>query len=157
MSLGAVGAGTGRVFPTSIIGIVFLRNRRLLWASAIIPLFCSGMVAAPGTRCPCQRCYCSICRKSAGGGYAINIMGVSASLQRHGRRAIRMRHAVIDGKARPSGISAVLAARRWVSDRHWPELIDPFASAIETPLPATPATIHIRLRGRHKRRNPWID
>jgi hypothetical protein len=34
----------------------------------------------------------------------------------------------------------------WVSDRQWPELIHPFASAIDTSLPATPATVHILLR-----------
>ena len=39
---------------------------------------------------PYQRCYCSICRKSAGGGgYAINIMGVAADAQ--GRGAARDR------------------------------------------------------------------
>ncbi len=31
---------------------------------------------------PYQRCYCTICRKTAGGGgYAINLMGVAASLR----------------------------------------------------------------------------
>jgi hypothetical protein len=31
---------------------------------------------------PYQRCYCSICRKSAGGGgYAINIMGLADTLK----------------------------------------------------------------------------
>ena len=48
---------------------------------------------------PYQRCYCSICRKSAGGGgYAINIMGDTATLKIEGRRAIRKWHAIIDGE-----------------------------------------------------------
>src|SRR3954454_21750433 len=48
---------------------------------------------------PYQRCYCSICRKSAGGGgYAINIMGDAATLKIEGRRAIRVWHAMIDGE-----------------------------------------------------------
>lgn len=47
---------------------------------------------------PYQRCYCSICRKSAGGGgYAINIMGDAATLKVTGRRDVRVWHAVIDG------------------------------------------------------------
>ena len=38
---------------------------------------------------PYQRCYCSICRKTAGGGgYAINIMGVAETLRVRGRPAI---------------------------------------------------------------------
>ena len=46
---------------------------------------------------PYQRCYCSICRKSAGGGgYAINIMGVADTLKVKGRRAIGVWHAQID-------------------------------------------------------------
>jgi len=45
---------------------------------------------------PYQRCYCSICRKSAGGGgYAINIMGVADTLEVEGMRAIRKWHAPI--------------------------------------------------------------
>ena len=48
---------------------------------------------------PYQRCYCSICRKSAGGGgYAINIMGDAETLKVTGRRAIRVWHAIIDGE-----------------------------------------------------------
>jgi hypothetical protein len=35
---------------------------------------------------PYQRCYCSICRKSAGGGYAINIMGLADTLKVKGSR-----------------------------------------------------------------------
>src|SRR3982074_461178 len=48
---------------------------------------------------PYQRGYCSVCRKSAGGGgYAINIMGDAATLKVQGRRAIRVWHATIDGE-----------------------------------------------------------
>jgi hypothetical protein len=38
MSLAPVGAGTGRVFPASVIGVLFCGIACLLWASAIIPL-----------------------------------------------------------------------------------------------------------------------
>src|SRR5436305_13756617 len=94
---------------------------------------------------PYQRCYCSICRKSAGGGgYAINIMGDAASLKVHGRRALRVWSAMIDGE--PGSAERHFCARcgspLWVSDRHWPELVHPFASAMNTPLPQPPANVH---------------
>jgi hypothetical protein len=38
MSLGPVGGGTGRVFPESLIGVLFCGIGCLLWASVIIPL-----------------------------------------------------------------------------------------------------------------------
>ena len=47
---------------------------------------------------PYQRCYCSICRKSAGGGgYAINIMGRADTLKVKGKRAFGVWNAPIDG------------------------------------------------------------
>ena len=43
---------------------------------------------------PYQRCYCSICRKTqGGGGYAINIGGDAASLKVRGRKHIAIYHA----------------------------------------------------------------
>ena len=135
---------------------------------------------------PYQRCYCSICRKSAGGGgYAINIMGAADMLKVQGRRAIRVWHAVIDGAP---GSAARHFCRHcgtplWVSDDGWPELVHPFASAIDTKLPTPPANVHLLLRDKagwvepqigpadecydgypelsiedwHKRRNLWIE
>jgi hypothetical protein len=100
---------------------------------------------------PYQRCYCSICRKSAGGGgYAINIMGDAATLKVTGRRDVRVWHAVIDGH---EGSAERHFCRRcgsplWVSDRHWPELVHPFASAIDTELPKPPHSVHLLLRDR---------
>jgi hypothetical protein len=38
MSLGPIGAGTGRVFPTLFVGVVFCGMGVLLWVSGIIPL-----------------------------------------------------------------------------------------------------------------------
>ena len=43
---------------------------------------------------PYQRCYCTICRKTAGGGgYAINLSAVTDTLQVDGREAILRLHA----------------------------------------------------------------
>jgi hypothetical protein len=66
---------------------------------------------------PYQRCYCSICRKTqGGGGYAINLAGDARSLKVRGRKQISVYHAKIKGEgqrraqrssaAAPSGISA---------------------------------------------------
>ena len=135
---------------------------------------------------PYQRCYCSICRKSAGGGgYAINIMGDFATLKVEGRRAIRTWHAMIDGKEGSAERSFCrhCGTPLWVWDENWPELVHPFAQVIDTPLPVAPANVHLLLRDKalwvepamgpdderyegypalsiedwHKRRGLWIE
>jgi hypothetical protein len=51
---------------------------------------------------PYQRCYCSICRKTqGGGGYAINLGGDAKSLKVRGRKQISIYHA----KLKPEGAS----------------------------------------------------
>lgn len=98
---------------------------------------------------PYQRCYCSICRKSAGGGgYAINIMGDAATLKIEGKHAVRVWHAMID---EAEGSAERHFCRRcgtplWVSDAAWPELVHPFAQAIDTKLPVPPENVHLLLR-----------
>jgi hypothetical protein len=94
---------------------------------------------------PYQRCYCSICRKSAGGGgYAINIMGLADTLKVKGKRALGVWNAPIEGH---NGSADRHYCKRcgtplWVSDEQWPELVHPFASAIDTELPKAPSTVH---------------
>ncbi|HEY1794561.1 MAG TPA: GFA family protein [Stellaceae bacterium] len=98
---------------------------------------------------PYQRCYCSICRKSAGGGgYAINIMGMADTLKVTGGRAIRVWHATIDGRegSAERHFCRQCGTALWVSDRSWPELMHPFANAIDTPLPVPPKNVHLLLR-----------
>ena len=91
---------------------------------------------------PYMWCYCNICRKTAGGGgYAINIMGKADTLKVKGKT--RMYRAMRRGGERhfcPRCASAL-----WVWDQRWPEGIYPFASAIDTPLPAPKARQHIFL------------
>lgn len=145
-----------------------------------------GFTVDSHTPYPYQRCYCSICRKSAGGGgYAINIMGDAATLKVRGRRAVRVWHAPIDGGLGPAErhFCSKCGTPLWVFDEQWPELIHPFASAINTALPKAPANVHLLLRDKadwveppigpddevydgypalsieewHKRRGLWID
>ena len=77
-------------------------------------------------------CYCSICRKTAGGGgYAINLMGKAGTLKVKGRTRVY--------RAKPAGgerhFCPKCASALWVWDKRWPEWVYPFASAIDTPLP----------------------
>jgi len=108
---------------------------------------------------PYMQCYCSICRKTAGGGgYAINLMGKADTFRKRGRT--RVYRATRGGGERhfcPRCGSAL-----WVWDKHWPEWIYPFASAIDTPLPRPKERQHILLdskanwvpvpRGGHEKR-----
>ena len=105
--------------------------------------------------CPFNLCYCSICRKTAGGGgYAINLGGDHETLEVEGRDFIKIYHARL-GDAGPGEADSAEAeespAERhfcghcgsalWVWDPRWPALVHPFASAIDSPLPA-PAGAH---------------
>jgi hypothetical protein len=100
---------------------------------------------------PYQRCYCSICRKSAGGGgYAINIMGVADTLKVKGRSALGVWNAPIDGHKGSADrhYCKHCGTPLWVSDEQWPELVHPFASVIDTELPKAPSSVHLLLRNK---------
>jgi hypothetical protein len=108
---------------------------------------------------PYMRCYCSICRKTdGGGGYAINIMGDAKTLKVKGRASVAIWRAPLatteegEGKAAAGKLSPArrhfckrCATALWVSDPRWAHLVHPFASAIDTPLPAPPERVHIML------------
>jgi hypothetical protein len=107
---------------------------------------------------PYQLCYCSICRKTAGGGgCAINLMAEADSIELTGADAIVVYRARID-EVGADGVCRLQAspARRhacgrcasflWLHDPRWPELIHPFASAIDSELPVPPARVHLMLR-----------
>ena len=108
---------------------------------------------------PYQRCYCTICRKTdGGGGYAINIMGDAETLAVVGREVIGLYRAEIeeDGRCVTSdgerSFCTRCATALWVWDPNWPELVHPFASAIDTALPVPPARVHLMLAFRA----PWV-
>lgn len=97
---------------------------------------------------PYMRCYCSICRKTGGGGgYAINLGAKTETLKVTGAAEIDVFHATIDGKESPAErrFCKRCGTALWVWDPRWPELIHPFASAIDTPLPKPPERVHIML------------
>lgn len=112
---------------------------------------------ASGQPVPFMRCYCSICRKTAGGGgYAINLGAQVQGMQVKGKRHLRIYQAKLpDGDGSGQHTSS---ARRyfcghcgsalWLWDPRWPELVHPHASAIDTPLPEAPEHVHCMLGSR---------
>lgn len=103
---------------------------------------------------PYMRCYCSICRKTGGGGgYAINLGAVFESLRVKGKENLRVYQAMIEdpqtGKTSKSSAErsfcGFCGSALWVWDPRWPELLHPFASAIDSELPTAPTHNHILL------------
>lgn len=97
---------------------------------------------------PYNLCYCSICRKTAGGGgFAINLGAASDSLRVEGDIETAVYHAVVDGRESPAErhFCPRCASSLWIYDPRWPELLHPFASAIDTELPHPPERTHLML------------
>ena len=95
---------------------------------------------------PYMLCYCSVCRKTAGsGGYAINLSADADSLEVKGRENISVYQATIDGTQSQAqrNFCSKCASALWLWDPRWPELLHPFASAIDSPLPRPPQNVHI--------------
>lgn len=110
---------------------------------------------------PYQRCYCTVCRKTqGGGGYAINLGADAETLRVTGRARIVLYHARLkepeDLRAHRSTAERHFCGQcgtaLWLYDPEWPELLHPFASAIDTPLPVPPETTHIMLEFKA----PWV-
>jgi hypothetical protein len=100
---------------------------------------------------PFMRCYCSICRKTAGGGYAINLGGQRETLQVTGAENLGVDRARMAGGSRSTGernFCRHCGSALWLFDPDWPELVHPHASAVDTPLPVPPDNVHIMLASR---------
>jgi hypothetical protein len=105
---------------------------------------------------PFNYCYCSVCRKTAGGGgYAINLSGDSATLKVEGEDNIGTYKAIIDGVQTQAErkFCKVCASALWVYDQRWPELLHPFASAIDSELPMAPERTHLMLGSKKE----WVE
>jgi len=111
---------------------------------------------------PFNLCYCSICRKTAGGGgFAINLSGRRETLQVEGGDNLHVYNARITDPE--SGETTVSPGERsfcrhcgtalWVWDPRWSELVHPFASAIDTALPTPPERTHLMLDFKA----PWVE
>ena len=111
---------------------------------------------------PFNLCYCSICRKTAGGGgYGINLSGDFDTLEVHGREHVKVYRAMLrdpdTGAAKESSgersFCGVCGTMLWVWAPEWPELVHPFASAIDTPLPVPPERTHLMLGSKAS----WVE
>jgi hypothetical protein len=106
---------------------------------------------------PFNLCYCSICRKTAGGGgFAINLSARAETLEVEGAEHLRTYHARMGHDATGAVIES-LAERKfcgisgsahWLWDPGCPDLLHPHASAIDTELPVPPEHTHLRLDSR---------
>lgn len=114
------------------------------------------------TPVPYQRCYCSICRKQqGGGGYAINIGADATTLEVEGQKQIGIFRAVIEDDEHAScevssgerNFCQQCGTALWLYDPSWPELVHPFASAIDTDLPTPPSSVHLML----KYKASWVE
>jgi hypothetical protein len=113
---------------------------------------------------PFNRCYCTVCRKTAGGGgCAINIMGEAETLAVDGVDHVTVYQArgeQVDGGAEADGLShlrrhfcALCGSQLWAYDPRWPQWVYPFASAIDTKLPTPPEHVHLMLGAAA----PWVE
>lgn len=100
---------------------------------------------------PFNRCYCSICRKTqGGGGYVINIMGDTDSLHVEGSDNVTVYRAVRNGRPGTTKrhFCRHCGSGLWIHSDDYPQWVYPFASAIDTPLPKPPDLVHLMLRSR---------
>lgn len=111
---------------------------------------------------PYMRCYCSICRKTAGGGgYAINIMGDATTLKVRGSKQVavyRVRVGAPGAKRKTLShahrhFCTKCGSALWIFDPQWKEWVYPFASAIDTPLPKPPQETEIMI----DYAAPWVE
>jgi hypothetical protein len=100
-----------------------------------------------------MECYCSICRKTAGGGgFAINLGADANTMKITGKEFISIYHARMedeDGEVEESKAERHFCSKcgtaLWLWTQEWPDLIHPLAAAIDTPLPKAPERMRLML------------
>ena len=110
---------------------------------------------------PFNLCYCSICRKTAGGGgFTINLSGDYDTLTVSGRESINVYR--VERRDEETGELTTSDCERsfcsqcgtalWAWSASWPELVHPFASAVDSSLPVPPERTHLMLGSKA----PWV-
>jgi hypothetical protein len=159
------GAAENRVGATGPLQCVFFKHQRRYREMKLEGSCHCGVVRfalESAHPYPFNICYCSICRKTAGGGgYAINLAGDRSTLEVEGREHVSVYRARITDPQ--SGEIRESTARRhfcrscgsalWVWDPQWPELVHPFASAVDTDLPVPPERTHLMVGSKA----PWVE
>ncbi|KAK2799679.1 hypothetical protein FQN51_006813 [Onygenales sp. PD_10] len=97
------------------------------------------------TPIPYALCACSICRKVGGYMGSVNLGGIAESLNITKGKELIKKYNAIKNRGQPGKEESRCSSERnfcsncsamlWLWDRQWPELIHPFASAIDTELP----------------------
>ncbi|UCI23746.1 GFA family protein [Mesorhizobium sp. B2-8-5] len=114
------------------------------------------------TPVPFMLCYCSICRKQqGGGGFAINLGADCETLDIRGKRNLAVYRAEIEDDEHPHcevstgerNFCRKCGAALWLYDPTWPDLVHPFASAIDSDLPTPPEKVHLML----KYKANWVE
>ncbi len=109
---------------------------------------------------PYMRCYCSICRKTdGGGGYAINLGADMGTLDVQGEDNVSHFCSVNNGEPSQSRrhFCTHCGSPLWAWDPRWPELVHPHASSVDTDLPVPPQTVHIMLGSKASWVQPHIE
>ena len=119
--------------------------------------------AVSHTPYPYMRCYCSMCRKTAGGGgYAVNIMAQADTFEVQGNQHVATHINWVDDDSQPGRLTESpgkayycrdCGSALWSGDPRWPQWVYPYASAIDTPLPRPPETVHVMLDFAA----PWVE
>ena len=106
---------------------------------------------------PYMRCYCSICRKTAGtGGYAINLGADNRTLKVQGREHLSVYQAKLEDGHTSTGqrhFCKHCGTALWLYDPTWPDLVHPHAGAVDTPLSKPPDVTHMMLEFKPE----WVD
>ena len=107
------------------------------------------------TPAPYQLCYCSICRKQqGGGGYAINLGALAGTLKIEGEENLGAYRAEIEDDEHPAcelstgerNFCTKCGSALWLYDPTWPDLVHPFACAVDSDLPTPRERTHLMLK-----------
>lgn len=106
-----------------------------------------------GQPVPFNRCYCDVCRKTAGtGGYAVNLGADHATLQVEGANNLSVYRARIERGEDGVELSPaerffckICGSALWLWDPRWPAQVHPHAGVIDTPLPVPPKHWHMMI------------
>jgi hypothetical protein len=106
---------------------------------------------------PFMRCYCAICRKTAGsGGFAINLGADHSTLRVEGRQHVSVYRAKLEDGSTSTGqrhFCKRCGTALWLWDPTWPDLVHPHAGAVDTALPRPPHLTHMMLGSKPQ----WVE
>ncbi|KAF8157871.1 Mss4-like protein [Crassisporium funariophilum] len=104
------------------------------------------------TPVPYQLCLCSICRKVGGVGGSINLGAHTNTLKIEGKENISIYKAIMNRDTPEQKVASSernfcskCSSMLWLYDETWPELIHPFASAIDSDLEAPKTMVCLKL------------